>query len=245
MNQESKILLLNNQVYDFNTGSVRNRNDKEYFEDSIQVNYDPNAKSELFDKFIDDFTLGKQDVKDCIQEFFGMSLTGDKMIMKKILYLYGENSGKTVLLNTIQKLIGTFAISISNNLNDYDYLYNKNLVVLNDDDERFNKSLLKKLVGGDLIYSKKFNFSFALSCRVVIISNTKDDFNGDKAMIQRCIYVPCLMEPVLNPTEKHQRLIDPNLYDKLNTPETLSAILNWLIEGGLRFKQNGYITEPL
>ncbi len=245
MNQESKILLLNNQIYDFNNESVRNRNEKDYLENVFQVNYDPNAKSELFDKFIDDFTLGKQDVKDCIQEFFGMSLTGNKMIMKKILFLYGENSGKTVFLNTIQKLIGTFAIPISNNLNDYDVLYDKKLVVLNDDDEKFNKILLKKLVGGDLIYSKKFNFSFTLSCRVVIVSNTKDDFDDDKTMMQRCIYVPCLMEPVLNPVEKYQRLIDPNLYDKLNTPETLSAILNWLIEGGLRFKRNGYITEPL
>jgi len=63
-------------------------------------------------------------------------------------------------------------------------------------------------------------------------------------MRNRCIYVPCLMNTVLNPVEAYQRKLDIYLYEKLNNPHVLSAMLNWLIQGALRFKKQGYVTEP-
>lgn len=235
----------NGKFYDFNSESVK---DKLIKEPKIvcPVQYDPDAKSEVFDQFIDDFALGRQDIKDCLQEFFGMSLMGDSsMIHKKFLHLCGEggNNGKTVLLRTIQRLMGLFSITIENNLEDYNVLMDKRLVVLNEADEPLNTGLVKRLTGGDLVYMSQISENYKLQCKLVYVSNMKIDFSEDKTMNDRCIYIPCLMEAVSNPTEKHQRQRDIYLLDKLNNHEVLSSVLNWLIAGALRFKRQG-LTEP-
>ena len=242
------LLFLHNKVYDFNTESIRDKQPSEILELVWDVEYDPNATSETFDKFLDDFTLGRKDIKYCLQEFFGMSLMGDSsIIFKKFLNLYGDGSnGKTVVLNIMSTLMGTYSISRTSDLNNYDILNDKRLLVLFENDESvnsFNNFFIKQLIGGDLIYSNPLRRNFKHSCRLVTVSNKKE-FETDSNMKNRCIYVPCLMNAVSNPTEPHQRKMDIYLFNKLNTPQVLSAMLNWLIEGALRFKRQGYVTEP-
>lgn len=240
--------LLDNKVYDFNLESIRNST-RDDFGPGCQVKYDPDAKSEIFDQFIKDFTLGRKDIENCLQEFSGMALMGNRsLIFKKFLRLYGGGSnGKTVLLNTLTKIIQYYTISQPSELN-YDMLISARLLIINESEtekqEMTNKSFVKKLIGGDSIYSQKDSCNVNHGCRVVMVSNTKDDFGEDNIIRNRCIYVPCLMEAVTNPTESHQRKLDINLSERLNDPYVLSAILNWLIEGALRFKRQGFVTEP-
>jgi putative DNA primase/helicase len=239
------LLLSEDKIYDFNCESIRDKTITDYGS-SCSVKYDPDAKSELFDKFINDFTLGRQDIKDCLQEFFGMSLMGDSsLIFKKFLFLYGDggDNGKSLFVSTLQRLFGFFTTTISNNLNDYHTLINQRLVVLNESDF-LNKGFIKRLIGGDSIHSGELG-DIRLQCRLVIVSNKEDDFNEDNTMKNRCIYVPCLMRAIQNPTEAHHRKVDYSLFGKLNDPIVSSAMLNWLIEGALRFKRQGYVTEPI
>lgn len=239
---DNLLLLLDNKVYDFNNELIRDKTSND-FGPVCQVKYDPDSKSEIFYQFIYDFTLGRKDIENCLQEFFGMALMGNtSLIFKKILRLYGDGSnGKTVFLNMLVKLMGTYIMSQPTDIN-YDKLINLNLLIQNED--TFNKGLAKQLVGGDSIYSNRFNCNVNHACRVVMVSNTKDDFGEDNVVRNRYIYVPCLMNAVMYPTEAHQRKNDIFLYEKLNNPEVLSTMLNWLIQGALRFKKQGYVTEP-
>lgn len=239
---DNLLLLLDNKVYDFNSESIRDRKQSD-FGSVCQVKYDPDTKSEVFINFIEDFTLGRKDIKNCLQEFFGMALMGDRsLIFKRILRLYGDwSNGKTVFLNMLVKLMGSYTMSQPTDVN-YDKLLDVRLLIQNED--TFDKGLAKKLVGGDSIYSVNQSANINHGCRVVMVSNVKDDFGEDNIMRNRCIYVPCLMNAVFYPTKSHQRINDIYLYEKLNTPNVLSAMLNWLIEGALRFKKQGYVTEP-
>lgn len=239
---DNLLKLLDNKVYDFNNESIRYEQQVD-FGLACQVKYDPDAKSEIFEKFIDDFTLGRKDIENCLQEFFGMALMGNTSLMfKKFLYLYGdESNGKTLFINILVKLMGSYVMSQPTDLT-YDKLLRVRLLIENRD--FLNKEIVKRLVGGDLMYSNRLHSNVNHSCRVVMVSNVKDDFGEDNIMRNRCIYVPCLMNTVFYPTESHQRKDDIYLYEKLNTPEVLSTMLNWLIQGALRFKKQGYVTEP-
>jgi len=239
---DNLLLLLDNKVYDFNSESIRDKTPND-FGPVCQVKYDSDAKSEDFINFIDDFTLGRKDIENCLQEFFGMALMGDRsLIFKRILRLYGDGSnGKTLFINMLVKLMGSYTMSQPTDVT-YDKLLGVRLLIENED--TFDKRLAKQLVGGDSIYSNRLHSNVNHACRVAMVSNTKDDFGEDNVMRNRCIYVPCLMHAVMNPTEAHQRKNDIFLHEKLNSPYVLSTMLNWLIQGALRFKRQGYVTEP-
>ena len=182
----------------------------------------PNTKSEIFTKFINDFTLNNEDYELKLKEFFKESLLGKRS--KKFLHLKGDGSnGKSVLLQLLVKLIGNNCVDVDD-IDDPMILIDKRIVVLYENDNDIDSVLIKRITGGDSFYDGKKDYHF--NGGLIYVSN--NDLK-DKVIIDRCILIPCLMNAVKNPVKHNERLLDPYLFDKLNTPNVLSAMLNWVL----------------
>lgn len=234
MNDTSYLLpLLGNKIYDFKNQCIIDNYG--LFSVSCPVTYDPNAKSELFDKFLDAFTLERQDLKDCIQEFFGCALTGDLWI-KKYIHFYGNgDNGKSVLIDLFRAILGGFSSRAS--IDHFDFVKDCRGYIFNEAEETYRSvsAVIKKLLSRDTIFCKDYNDSVVNHGYPILVSNGNIDW--DKSMLINVISIPCLY----NANKSYK---DPFLFDKLSQPETLSAILNWMIEGELRARTRGSITLP-
>ncbi len=74
------------------------------------VNYDPDAKSELWEKFVEDIMQGDVGKTLFLQKSFGYGLTGDTS-QECLFILYGPSTrnGKGTLAETFLKVLGTMA----------------------------------------------------------------------------------------------------------------------------------------
>ena len=96
-------------VMDLRTSEVRLRTMKDYFSFECPVIYNPEAKCQYIDNFLDAITCGDKSFLSYLQYILGYCLTGD--ISRKEMYiLYGPqgNNGKTTVMELLRAVLGPF-----------------------------------------------------------------------------------------------------------------------------------------
>lgn len=226
-----------------------------YIFNAIPVTYDPKAECLLFKRTLTEWT--SPDGQKLLQEHAGHTLYKDNTRFQKALMLIGlAQNGKGTWLNTIQGMLGhpdnVSAVAL-NVLSDSSrrfavtQLYNKLANICADIGSKRLKEtdIFKKAVSGDLLEGEfKFQqeFSFKPYAKLFFSANELPPMpsKGFEAFMVRWNLVD-FPNSFLPDDPKR----DPDLLKKLTTPEELSGILNWALEGLQRLMNQGHFSENL
>jgi putative DNA primase/helicase len=209
------------------------------------VIFDPKAKCPRFHRFLEG-VLPDKDTIAFVQRFIGYCLTGSTS-EQVLLFCYGVGAnGKTVLVETIQALLGDYAVTGPTSLlmaKQFDQhpcdrmpLRGARMAAFSEipGGRRFDEATLKALTGSDQITGRgmRENPTFWRPTHKIVISgNHKPDIRGTDVGIWRRIRL--LEFGKVIPEGKR----DKRLPEKLRAE--LSGILSWAVRGCLAWQQAG------
>lgn len=258
LNTDTKQFNCKNGTFDFRTLSLRPHSPNNMISKISNVFYDADAKSQDFERFMDEITLGNAELKDFLQKILGYSLLGDTE-WDKCFILYGATTrnGKTTLLETIRFLMGgsdgyamstnpeTFAETKRNSSQPSEHIARlqgcRFLITSEIPQNMFlNGALLKQVTGKDTItarflYGSTYEFTpqfklFFCTNYLPIVSDSSV-FDSDRMLV-----IP--FNRHFKPEEQ-----DKGLPARLRSPENISGIFNWLVEGYKTYLKEG-LTIP-
>jgi P4 family phage/plasmid primase-like protien len=211
--------------------------------------HDPDATCPTWEKFLGTVTAGDTELIGFLQSAIGYTLTGSNR-EQCLFFLHGSGcNGKGVFSETIKRLIGDYGQTAPESLftkdrnqsatNDVARLAGCRMAIAAELEEGacFAESRIKSLTGGDTITARFLHqefFDFRPSHHFWISGNHKPTVKGsDLGIWRRIRLIPFTVR--ISDAEK-----DPNLADKL--AEELPGILNWALEGCMRWQRDGLKT---
>lgn len=261
---DSKLEFFNcqNGTYNLNTGEFKLHEPGDLLAKCSNVIYNPQAKSELFETFISEVMQGDQEKIDYLQKVFGYALTAETHLeCCWILYGATTRNGKSTLVETLAYMMGNsdgYAVTMSPET--LAQKKNRDSRQANGDIARLcgcrflstseppknmllDEAQLKNMTGRDILvarhmYQREFEFVpyFKLFMNTNYLPHIYDDTLFTSGRI------------VVVPFERHfsAQEQDKTLKDRLRTPENISGIFNWCLEGLRRFRREGLaLTESM
>lgn len=238
-----------NGTIDLYTGILKRHDRADLITKVTPVEYDPSARSELWDRYLCDATGGDQELAAYLQRAVGYAMQGS-VTEKAFWFLYGPPDGmKSTFIRTIEAAFGEYAVPASfetwlvqsntgGNRGDLVRLIGARLVssVEVRKGAKFDEAILKAVTGDDAItaaakYEAEITFyaSFALWLAGNDAPAIRDDDEGAWSRVRRI--------PFTNPLPKDQQ--DPAMREKLREPEVLSAVLAWAVRGCREWRDGG------
>lgn len=217
------------------------------------VDYDPSATAPEFEKFLARVQPNLE-MRLFLQQWFGLSLTGDTSA-HKLVFLYGKGrNGKSVLVNAVSHVAGDYAQSVpietfldqgkvragGQATPDLAKLPGIRLLRASEPEKnaKLAEALIKLVTGGEPMDARHLQgdfFTFFPEFKLTIQGNYKPTLSGtDEGIKSRLLLVPF---NVTIPKEER----DMKLADKLRAEA--SGILNWMLDGLRSWLDNG-LTEP-
>jgi putative DNA primase/helicase len=256
-NQCHDLLHCPNGVVDLRTKEILPHSSKYKFTLSTHVNYDPDAKFERWNQFMDEISCGNKDLAKYCQKTDGYSATG--LIREQIGFFdYGRRggNGKTVKTEAINKALGDYAKTISYvnlTLNPkgtnttyalgIDSLLGIRRVTTDEVPEgskmnmtEFKKRVSDQVVDGRGIY--RAEDSYPNTSKYFILTNHTLYLGAQAFNVTRRIRI----RPYNLVLDREK--IDLDLPFKFGTREALEAILAYLVEGAYLYLNEGLETPP-
>lgn len=253
LDRSNWLLNVKNGTIDLKTGELKNHCKTDFITKIAPVIYDPNAKSEIFNKFLERI-LPDVEVREFVQKAAGYSITGD-VSEEKLFFAYGPPAtGKSTFLVAVGSTLGDYAATAdfeaflakggsSGIRNDIARLEGKRFVqsVEVDEGKKLAEGLVKQLTGGDVVTARFLHqefFEFVPTFKLWMAANFRPRINdNDAAMWRRILQVPFDQHI---PAEER----DPNIKLYLRDPEKGGpAVLKWLVDGCLMWQKEG-LTVP-
>ncbi len=219
------------------------------------VEYRPDITSDDFIKFMEDVTCSDTYKSRYIQKCHGYGMTSDTWEEECYMY-YGATTrnGKSTLLETIAYMLGDYAMNMSPETlaqrkkdsktasGDIARLNECRFLHMSEPPKRmvFDVALLKTLLGRDKITARELyqrEFEFTPKFKLFINTNFLPIVNDDSLFSSGRIKVVTFDRHF---TDSEQ---DKGLKDRLKSPENLSGILNWCLEGLRLYRKEG-LTPP-
>ena len=228
------------------------------------VKYDPDAKCPLFVETINDVLEGDVELIDFVQKWFGVIVGGVTAEEKFLLLGTANRTGKNTVLHPLFVLLGgqskndrsSYAVAVEpatlaeasftnghGPSSDLARLQGKRLMLTSEVKQgmKLNCDLLKRITDtGATISARRMReneVSFLADGIVVMLCNVfphvEDEtlFDGDRPV---CV-------PFNHRYEQWER--DTTLKKRLSSPQELSGVLNWALEGLARYRTEGL--EPM
>ena len=244
------LLTADNGTIDLRTGKLRPHDRADLITKLAGATYDPDARSEHWEKFLDRITGGNVELRAFIQRVAGYTTAGvtDEEILP---FAHGPGAtGKSTLVEALKAALGDYAATADFETflarrgdagvrNDIARLAGARMVVSVevDDGKRLAEGLVKTLTGGDTVtarflYAEAFEFTPRFT--LWLVANTRPRVNADDdAIWRRILQIPFTV--VIPPDER-----DPELKRALRSDATeQSAILTWLVQGCLEWQRRG------
>ena len=244
-----------NGVIDLMSGELLPHSPELMLSKVANVVYDPQAKCERFDSFMDEIMCGDAEKVKYLQTLFGYTLGGTNE-REEAYFLYGKTTrnGKSTLLDTIKYLFGDYGMNIQPESladqkksgraasGDIARLDGCRLLQMAEPPKSMNLdvALLKTLTGRDEItarYLYENDFEFKPIFKLFVNTN----------------YLPLVSDNSLFASERVKVITfdrhfesdeqDLGLKDALISPESLSGILNWILQGNKRYRENHGVIE--
>jgi len=211
----------------------------------LPIKYDPKAECPVIMKFLSDVIPGDIDL---FQEWIGYHLIKDYRFALALMLIGDGENGKSVLLNLIRAFLGKENISeidlyrlVANRFARAE-LYGKlaNIAADVGSNELQRTGLFKAVTGNDWITAEKKHqqpFSFRNHAKLNFSTN-KLPITPDmtRAFFRRWLLMQC-------PNIFTGDGADPKILEKITTPEELSGLLNWALEGRQHLIENGRFTK--
>lgn len=237
-----------NGVYNVETNELEKHSPQFGFTSYIQARYDENANGKVFKQFLNDITMGNKKSRRLLQEVLGYLLSTYVWAKKAFIFYGVPNSGKSVLLNLISKIVGQDSVCHVDlqKLSNPCYtakLKNSKLNIAPDlpqipiKDIGVFKSIVSSL---DIIETKelyKNPTSQPCYCKLVFGTNqfvplNRLDANNAAAFFERLIIVPFLKSI---PEEERNLKIADDLFEERD------YILTWATKGLKRLIENNFV----
>ncbi|MFJ7736422.1 phage/plasmid primase, P4 family [Lysinibacillus sp. NPDC097287] len=214
------------------------------------VPFDEKATCPTWLNFLDQIFKSDKDLIEYMQRLIGYSLTGDISEQGMYFLVGGGSNGKSTFVNTVKNLMGDYGLQTKSDTfikkkdqganNDIARLASARFVsaVESEEGEKLQESLVKTITGGEPILARFLRqefFEFIPEFKVFFTTNHKPIIGGvDEGIWRRVKIIPFILN--LKPHER-----DKKLEEKLSLE--MSGILNWAIEGCLKWQQSG-LKEP-
>jgi putative DNA primase/helicase len=245
------IINLKNGVIDIRDKEIKLKKHSTDYLSSIRIpiTYNPDAKCPTILKFLSDVLH-----PDCIEiakELFGYCLLPNSRMQKAFLLKSGGESGKSVFIDLMSCFLGEKNVSgdslqdLTENRFRTANLCGKLANICADISNKVieDTSLFKALVGGDWVSAERKGqdpFKFKNIAKLIFSANelprTKDNSHG---FFRRWVILDFPKQFLIGDPNR-----DPNLIDKLTTPEELSGLLNLAIAGLKKLLTRGYFEVP-
>lgn len=207
--------------------------------------YKPWEKSDDWNRFVFEIMDGDTRKMALLQEAVGYTLMADNR-MQVAFFLQGDGgNGKSLLIEIIQKVLGESSVS---HIKFKNLAENFQRVMLatsrlnicdesNSGDAQMSVDDFKDLVSGgttSACFKGKDFIDFHCHSKFFVLCNTfpriTDTSDG---FIRRCKVIKFNLKFLSEgePTKPWERKGDPDLFEKLERPEVLSAVFNWALEG--------------
>lgn len=216
------------------------------------VDYEPAAKSTVFEEFMRQIMQGDMEKIEYLQTLFGYAMTGTNE-REECFLLYGSTTrnGKGTLTNTMNCLFGDYGANIQPETlamqkgrdgrrasGDIARLNGVRFLQMSEPPKnmKLDVALLKTLTGRDVmtarhLYEREFEFvpCFKLFINTNFLPVVTDDTLFSSGRVKVITF------------DRHfgEEEQDNTLKDRLQTPEVLSGILNWILTGLKRYHDNG------
>jgi putative DNA primase/helicase len=231
-------------VIDLATGQLRQHRSDDYLTRMTAVS--PGGSCPAFLRFLDRIAAGDTELAAYLQRVIGYSLTGLTR-EHALFFAYGTGAnGKSVLLNTVSKILGAYAKSAPIEAflatkgdripNDIAGLRGARFVtsIETDDGKRLAEARIKQLTGGDVITARFMRaewFEFSPTFKLILAGNHRPSItNLGEAMRRRLQIIPFA---VTIPAAER----DPRLAERLEAE--WPGILSWAIEGCASWQKHG------
>lgn len=241
-----------NGVVDLRTGQLRDGKQSDKITLHSKIAFDPTAKAPRWERFISEVFDGNTELIEYVQRAVGYSITGD--VGEQVIFLaYGSGAnGKSTFVEMIRHVLGEHAYNLpfsafelsgrSSIPNDIAALENRRFATAIETSEssRLNEARIKALTGSDPItarYLFKEFFTFVPMAKFWLVFNHFPKVNDESEGFWRRVQVISFVHQF--PKEKR----DKKLLQKLK--EEADGILNWVIEGARKWKEQGLNTPAI
>lgn len=242
------ILNVRNGIVDLTTGELLEHDKTRLCTMLAGAEFNAEATCHRWRQFVGEITGENVPLMDYIQTLCGYLLTAS-VAEHCMAFFYGlGRNGKSVFQDTIYELMGDYACSSNPELimarkhqgipNDVARLRGKRAVFLNETERggRFDEAKLKQLTGGDVLNARFLReefFDFSPTHKLVMRGNYQPRITGtDDGIWSRMRLVPFEQSFV----GREDRALKTTLLGEL------PGILNWAIEGCLRWQREGLVT---
>ena len=189
-----------NGVYNFKTHMLEGHCKENYF--TYRKNYGiykETAETPVFDKFVDQITLGREELKEYLLTVLAYLVSGDRKLQKFFILKGGGANGKSTLISLLSKIIGDeFVTSISlSKLNEKFALSSavgKRLIIASENEcsQKISTETIKKLTGDDLVEIEqkyKDRYSDKLQVETLFAINNTIHFSENSYGLKRRLAV--------------------------------------------------------
>ena len=210
------------------------------------------ARCERWERFIDEIMMGDKEAARYLQKLSGYCLTG-KPAEEKLFILYGATTrnGKSTLLDTLAAVLGDYARSMlpealaePRNLEagkaspDWARMAGVRLCTVNEPPKGLllNAAKVKSVTGRDTITARFLNcefFDYKPQFSIVVNTNHRPAISDPTVFASGRIVVI----PFNRHFEEHEQ--DKRLKAELRTPQALSGVLAWMLEGLRLYRADG------
>ncbi len=240
------LLNVRNGTIDLRSGELREHRQADLITRRADVDYDPKADCPAWRKFLMEIMNYNGELIRFLQNAAGWSVSGDTSEQTMFILFGTGANGKSTFLNTIMNLLGEYAIATNTETfmkrsaeqigNDLARLRGTRFVTTTEAEQgrRLSEPLIKQITGNDRItarflYGEYFNFTPTF--KIFMATNHKPVIKGtDHGIWRRIKLIPFT-------TRIEEARQDKHLERKLS--EEKSGILNWLIEGCMRWRVEG------
>ncbi|MCR2045512.1 phage/plasmid primase, P4 family [Anaerosalibacter massiliensis] len=236
-----------NGVVSLKNGKLYAHNHKQYLSKMSYVEYTDNIDCPMWIEFLNQIFDNDTELIHYIQKAVGYSMSGSTK-EQCVFFCYGNGrNGKSTFLDIIAAIMGDYATNIqpetvmiqnrqSGANSDIARLKGARFVTTVEPNEgaRINEGLLKQLTGGDTVTARHLygrEFEFEPEFKLWMSTNHKPIIRGrDLGIWRRMHLIPFTVQI---PDDK----VDKNLKYKLK--KELTGILNWAVEGALKWHREG------
>ncbi len=254
LDQNPFLLNVRNGTIDLTTGELKPHDTRDMITIMIDVEYDPAAESETWNKFLNQIFDSKAELIEYLQRAMGYSITGSQ---EEIAFFFNHGTGfngKTTFLGAIQDVLGPYATEIDPLAFMVDKhartgpnealasLYGKRLVCSTEveDGQRLSPTLIKRMTGGEQIRCERkyeHGYNFKPTHKLWLSGNHEmtisDTTNSIWFRLKKVRY--------LNTISEEERITD---FRHILSKEHSQAILAWLVKGSVKWRADG-LCEPV
>jgi len=225
-----------------------------------RIHYDPNADCPKFKQFMRAITCDDAELAAFLRRALGLALTGS-VDHDYVVFCIGEGSnGKSTLFDVVRTLLADYFTPLPveailtqrgagrDAVGEYERvnLFRARMALCSEipNDRRLNESLIKDLVGGDMVNARNpygRPFSFVPTHKLFVFGNVKPEVRGTDSGIWRRVHIAPFNHAFPKSGE------EGNIPREQVTKELIEeapGILNWLIEGLKDIRKNG-LNPPL